>query len=66
MKKINLLILATLLASCGTNNISSQTSISEEKESISEVEEQTLVRVKYENPVYDHDFADPSYVKCEE
>lgn len=66
MKKINLLILATLLASCGTNNISSQTSISEEKESISEVEEQKLVSVKYENPVYDHDFADPSYVKCEE
>lgn len=29
-------------------------------------DEPNLVTVKYENPVYDSDFADPSYVKCEE
>ena len=32
----------------------------------SSTEEKKLVTVKYQNPVYDADFADPSYVKCEE
>ena len=64
MKK-NLLILLSLIL-CGCN----QPTASSEESSESIVEqpssEAQLVSVKYENPVYDHDFADPSYVKCEE
>ena len=64
MKK-NLLILLSLIL-CGCNQPT--TSSEESSESIVEQpsSEAQLVSVKYENPVYDHDFADPSYVKCEE
>ena len=72
MKKIYLGILVLLLCGC-TNATTSESSISEEpsdydsstEEESSSLQEE-LVSVKYENPVYDHDFADPSYVKCEE
>lgn len=74
MKKINLFILAALLFGCSTNKESSSTNsinnISSSKVSSSSVkntsEEKKFVSVKYKNPVYDTDFADPSYVKCEE
>ena len=67
MKKAYLFLLAALLCSCGSSNVSSELSLPvSENESISEKEEPKLVSVKYENPVFDQDFADPSFVKCEE
>ena len=50
--------------SSSINEISSFESTSSIIES--STEERKLVTVKYKNPVYDADFADPSYVKCEE
>lgn len=75
MKKINFLIMAIMLFGC--SNVSSPTSNNDssinESKNISSTaiiesssSEQKLISVKYENPVYDSDFADPSYVKCEE
>ena len=79
MKKFNWLILASLLFGCSGNTTSTssnsdvyipsnEVSSSSVEEIVSEssVEEKELVTVKYKNPVYDSDFADPSYVRCEE
>lgn len=71
MKKINLFILSILMFGCSSNqnsSVNSSTHMSTVSCSsiTSSVEDKELVSVKYENPVYDSDFADPSYVKCEE
>ena len=79
MKKINLFILTLMMFGCSANNGSStnqnnttsnnkvsETSSTSTSYITSSSENKKLVTVKYENPVYDNDFADPSYVKCEE
>ena len=79
MKKINLFILTLMMFGCSANNGAStnqnsnassnkvsETSSTSTSSITSSSENKKLVTVKYENPVYDDDFADPSYVKCEE
>lgn len=67
MKKIFGIFLLTLLVSGCQNNQTSETiSVTTESESETISQEPELVSVKYRNPVYDSDFADPSYVRCEE
>lgn len=79
MKKINLFILTLMMFGCSANNGPStnqnsnassnkvsETSSTSTSSITSSSENKKLVTVKYENPVYDDDFADPSYVKCEE
>lgn len=64
-------ILALLLIGCQSEKVQNTESISESSSvdpSLSESDplKEQLVSVKYENPVYDADFADPSYVYCAE
>ena len=79
MKKINLFILTLMMFGCSANNGAStnqnsnassnkvsETSSTSTSSITSSSENKKLVTVKYENPVYDDDFADPSYVKCKE